>query len=118
MLDWIQDNLVLFICIVIAFVSLITVTIILIVNKSKKDKFIKQNEELDEFISLFGGIENIIEVKARESRLSLVLNDYDKVNQEGLKQKGVSSSIKMSNKITFVIGSLAKDIEEHINSLK
>ena len=116
--DWILDNLVLCICIVAFVLILIAVVIILLVNKSKKDKFIKQNEELDEFITLFGGIENIIEVSARESRLSLKLVDYDKIDQEGLKHKGVTSSIKMSNKITFVIGSLAKSIEEHINSLK
>ena len=64
----------------------------------------------------FGGLDNIIEVSAKASRLSLTLKDYSLVNVQLLKEKGVTSSIKMSNKITFVIGEQAKDIENHISS--
>lgn len=115
-MDWIIDHLVLCICLLAIVVSLIAIVIILIKKKftSKKDDF----SSLEEYVEIFGGLANIIEVKARESRLSLVLKDYQVINEEKLKEKGVTSSIKMTNKITYVIGSMAKEIEEYINSKK
>ncbi len=94
-------------------VSLIAIVIILICKKCKKPK--NKSGVYDELIDAFGGMDNIIEVKARESRLSLVLKDYNLINEEKLKEKGITSSIKMTNKITYVIGSSAKEIEDYIN---
>ena len=115
-MEWIIDHLVLCICLLAIVISLIAIAIILLKKKlsNGKDSFSK----LQEYVDIFGGIDNIIEVKARESRLSLVLKDYDLINKEKLEEKGITSSIKMTNKITYVIGSLALEIEEYINSLK
>jgi phosphotransferase system IIB component len=83
------------------------------VKEAQSDK-----EKYDRYIENFGGRENIISATAVGSRLSLVLKDYDIVNLEELNKLGITSSIKMSNKITFVIGSLASDIAKYINNLK
>lgn len=115
-MEWIIDHLVLCICLLAIVVSLISIVVILLKKKIGKVKNISSS--LQEYVDIFGGIDNIIEVKARESRLSLVLKDYDLINKEKLEEKGITSSIKMTNKITYVIGSLALEIEEYINSLK
>lgn len=115
MWNWILDHLVLSICLLAIVVCLIAIVVILIVKKCKNKK--TDSSIYDELIECFGGIDNIVSATARESRLSLVLKNYDLVNNELLNEKGVSSSIRMSNKITFVIGTQAKDIEAYINSL-
>jgi phosphotransferase system IIB component len=108
---WIEENLVLIVCGAVILSSLIYILVVLL-----KKKHGKKNESslYQELVSCFGGLDNIIQVSVRESRLSLVLKDYSLVDSETLKEKGVTSSIKMSNKITFVIGSQAKDIAKYI----
>lgn len=54
-------------------------------------------------LKALGGEENIVDHSLNGSRIILVLNDYDKVNVEELRELGVSSVVKMSNKITLVI---------------
>lgn len=113
---WISEHLVLCICLFAVAVCLIFLVVILSVKKPGKKKSV--GEEFERLIACFGGIENILRVQSRESRLSLVLKDYDAVQEEELKKIGVSSSIRMSNKITFVVGSKAEKIEEYILSKK
>lgn len=115
-MEWILDHLVLCICLASIVISLVAIVIILLKKRISKGK--DGSSKLQEYVEIFGGIDNIVEVKARESRLSLVLKDYDLINKEKLEEKGITSSIKMTNKITYVIGSLALEIEEYINSLK
>ena len=115
-MEWILDHLVLCICLLAVVGSLISIVVIVLKNKFGKGKV--NNDSLQEFIDIFGGIDNIVEVKARESRLSLVLKDYEVIKKEKLEEKGITSSIKMTNKITYVIGSIAQEIEEYINQLK
>lgn len=116
MLEWIQNNLVLTICIIAIIVCLIAIPIILLVKKVKNKK--PETEVQDDIIASFGGIENIKSASSRGSRLSLSLVDYSKVDDAKLKEIGVTSSIKMSDKITFVIGEQASLIEARINELK
>jgi phosphotransferase system IIB component len=71
--------------------------------------------DYDKYIDAFGGKENIISASSQGSRLILVLKDYDVVDLEELNKLGITSSIKMSNKITFIIGSLSSDIAKYIN---
>lgn len=113
---WISDHLILCLCLLAILVSLIAIVVILSVKKSKKKK--SAGKEFERLIECFGGIENILRVQSRESRLSLVLKDYDAVQEEELKKIGISSSIRMSHKITFVVGSKAAQIEEYIQNQK
>ena len=59
-----------------------------------------QNEEA---LKALGGAENILDHSLKGSRVILVLNNYDLVDDKALKEMGVSSIVKMTNKITLVI---------------
>ena len=56
-----------------------------------------------EILEALGGKENIIEHSLNGSRMSLVLHNYDMVDENKLNSLGVDSCIKMSNKIILVI---------------
>lgn len=115
LVDGEQNNVFLIIAIVIALIIALIIAFI-IINNVKKNKFLKQrNAANNELIDYLGGIDNIIKANAMGSRLSLVLDNYDLVNEEKIKELGVSTIIRMSNKITLVIGEDAKDIESLIN---
>ena len=59
-----------------------------------------QNEEA---LKALGGAENILDHSLNGSRVILVLNNYDLVDDKALKEMGESSIVKMTNKITLVI---------------
>ena len=96
----------------------ISAVVILILVLQKGKKKIKKGEEISAFLEALGDKENILSVKGIGSRLSLSLQDYDKVNKEKLEQLGVSSFVQMSKKITLVIqdaSTLAKEIEAELH---
>ena len=103
------------IALIIVGLIILIIAVLIIVNVINKNKFDEERTEKNlEIIVALGGKDNIVSFKGTGSRLSLVLNDYSLVDDEKLKTLGVSSIIKMSNKITLVIG---KDVEEIIKSL-
>ena len=103
------------IALVVVGLIVVIIGIIFVINLINKNKFDEERKEKNlEIVTCLGGKDNIVSFKGTGSRLSLVLNDYSLVNDEELKKLGVSSIIKMSNKITLVIG---KDVEEIIKSL-
>ena len=64
-----------------------------------KQKAIKNEAAL----AALGGAENILDHSLNGSRVILILSNYDAVNVEALKELGVSSVVKMTNKITLVV---------------
>ena len=54
-------------------------------------------------LAALGGAENILDHSLNGSRVILVLSNYDAINVDALKELGVSSVVKMSNKITLVV---------------
>ena len=97
-------------------VTLLSFLVFFVIKSIRKKSFNKQRQEAGNLIILaLGGRENVVSIKASGSRLSLVLNDYSLVEDDKLKELGVSSILKMSNKITLVIGQEAKDIENLFN---
>ena len=95
-------------------VLLFLVVIMVILHFVKKSP--KQKVNNDEWFVALGGKENIKEINATGSRLSLVLNDKESIDREKLKQLGVSSVVTMSNKVTLVIESKAEMIAERLKS--
>ena len=83
--------------------------------EKQKEENIKQNNT---FLEIFGGEDNIISCEARASRLVLVLKDYSLLNEEKLKENGVTSMIKATSKVTLIIGVKSKELEEFINKNK
>ena len=63
-----------------------------------------------------GDKDNVKEVSATGSRLSLVLVDKEKIDREKLKELGVKSVLVMSNKVTLVIEDKAEQIASSIQS--
>ena len=108
-------NNALFIAIGVALIIAITIIIILLVNKNKKTDAKKIDVKSNLlWLENLGGKENISNVESKGSRLSLTLIDVSKINEEKLKELGVSSIIKMSNKIILVVEDNAKKIEDLI----
>lgn len=70
-----------------------------IIAQKQQQKQIKNEEAL----SALGGADNILDHSLNGSRIILVLNNYDVVDQGKLRELGVDSIVKMSNKITLVI---------------
>ena len=95
-------------------VLLFLVVIMVILHFVKKSP--KQKVNNNEWFVALGGKENIKEINATGSRLSLVLNDKESIDREKLKQLGVSSVVTMSNKVTLVIESKAEMIAEKLKS--
>ena len=88
------------------------IIVIFIILKRKKSKpFIS-----DDWFMALGGNENIKEISAVGSRLSLVLKDKEAIAREKLKTLGVSSVLVMSNKVTLVIEGEAERIANSIKS--
>ena len=92
-----------------------------LIYKSKKKSM--QNDAVssrsnDEFISLIGGVENIISFELKGvSRLVLVLKDYKKINKEELKKFYISRTLEMSDKI-ILVGENLKPLDEILKSVK
>ena len=87
-------------------------------NKKKNDDNTK--EYYKEIIELVGGIDNISEISSVGSRLTLVLNNNDLVDQNTLevfKNKGIGI-FRTSKKITLVIGDFASYYKEQIEKEK
>ena len=105
--------------IAVAVVALIAITIILILyfNKKNKDKKgkIKDTTASSDWLIALGGKENIIESSANGSRLSLKLNDQNKIDKEKLKELGVSNIVTMSNKVTLVLEDKAEIIKSKLD---
>ena len=107
--------------VLVGVLVLIVVVIVLTVlikksnGKKEQERQVKQNNT---FVEIFGGENNIISCEARGSRLVLVLHDYSKLNEEKLKENGVTSLIKATNKVTLIIGEKSKELETFINSNK
>ena len=97
------------IAIAIAIIIAITLVAIIVINKKKKIDQIDKTDN-DTWLASLGGKENIIEVSATGSRLSIKLNDLSLIDEAKLKENGVTSILKMSNKITLVVEDKADKI--------
>lgn len=103
-----------YIAIAIVVIMIAIIAFLLIRNKVKKDT--KQDDEIYEsIIKGLGGEDNILTMEAKMSRLNLTLKDDNLLQVDYLKEKGVSRIIKMSSKITLLIGNKAEEIEQRFN---
>lgn len=97
----------------VAILIAIAIVLIFVFSKRKgKQKISKQDVVIDtnEWLIALGGKENIIEKEAKGSRLVLKLNNPELINEDKLKELGVSNILKMSNKITLVFEDQAEAI--------
>ena len=91
----------------VAFLTILVLFFIALAKRKKepttldKPKVIERSEKSEKIIEALGGKENILEHSLVGSRITLVLQNYDVINEDTLK-KEVTSYIKMSNKIILV----------------
>ena len=95
----------------IALVVIVAIILVIVFVKARKGKTVINNSD---WLIALGDKENIKEITATGSRLSLVLVDKEKIDREKLKQLGVSSVLVMSNKVTLVIEDKAEQIAASI----
>ena len=106
-------NYALYIAIGVAVLIAVAIVLILVLSKNKKSKKISKQDviiDTNEWLLALGGKDNILEKNATGSRLVVKLNDPSKLNEEKLKELGVSNILKMSNKITLVFEDQAEKI--------
>ena len=96
---------------VLIVIVVVIVLIFLLKGKKKKTSF-----NGDAWTNALGSKENIKEVTAIGSRLSVSLLDKEKIDREKLKELGVSSVLVMSNKVTLVIENQAEQIANSIKN--
>ena len=109
-------NYALWIAIAIVAVIVIVTVLLILLNKKKKnpkDEILKTSN--DDWVNALGGKENILEVNATGSRLSVKLVDINKPDKEKLKQLGVSNIVTMSDKLVLVVEDKAEAIKEKLN---
>lgn len=102
----------------VAIAVIIAITIFLIIflnrkNKGKKTKVV-DNTKGDDWLIALGNKENIIEISANGSRLTLKLADQNKIDKEKLKELGVSNILTMSDKIILVLEDKAELIKQKL----
>lgn len=91
----------------LAGVVFITVLVFFLISLSKRKKEAIKPQPVavnkSEILEALGGKDNIVSKQIAGSRVAVVLKDYSLINEAQLKEVGVASFIKMSNKITLVI---------------
>ena len=106
-------------CLVVVVVILLTILIIYIIKRPKDGKSKKKAPiDSNEWITALGGLDNILEISATGSRLSIKAKDASLINQDALKELGVSNVIKMSEKIVLVTELDNQKIVENIRNLQ
>ena len=122
MINLLSDTQIIILSSVLSLVFIFAIGILcFLISKSKKKG--KQNDVVssrsnDEFISLIGGVENIVSFELKGvSRLVLVLKDYKKINKEELKKFYISRTLEMSDKI-ILVGENLKPLYEILKSVK
>ena len=105
----VNANIIIWVAVIDA-VLLLFVLFMIIRHFVMKSPKVKVNN--DEWFIALGGKENVKEINATGSRLSLNLLDKEVIDREKLKTLGVTSVVSMTNKVTLVIEGKAEQIAE------
>lgn len=108
-------NNALWIALVLVGIIVITVVVILLVNKKGNKKPEVKVAEKSAWIEALGGEENIISSEAVGSRLVVNLKDKSLLNKEALKELGVTNFMEMSNKIILLLEDKAELVKKELD---
>ena len=105
-------------CVVVAVIIVLTIIVVFAIKNKNKAGSKKEESKapISEWVDALGGKDNILEVSSARSRLSVKLKQQDLVNRESLTKLGVSSIVKMSDKLTLVTNLDNQKIEENIKN--
>lgn len=117
LLDSQQKFVIVYAIIIALFAVLFIVSIFFLIrklirmHKLGKETVSEVDENLkDDFISAYGGIDNIIDVKKEMSRITVTVKDIDIVNGEKLKELGASGILFVSNMVKCSFNELSESI--------
>lgn len=82
-------------------------------KKKKKVEPIELHDK-SEYLDCLGGEANIVSHTLKGSRITIEVNDIDKITPEKLLEAGVSSYIKMANKLVLVVKDHASEVYDRI----
>ena len=108
-------NNALWIALVLVGIIVITVVVILLVNKKGNKKPEVKVAEKSAWVEALGGEENIISSEAVGSRFVVNLKDKSLLNKEALKELGVTNFMEMSNKITLLLEDKAELVKKELD---
>lgn len=80
------------------------------VRHSEKNKAVNDEKNKILYYEALGGESNVLGVESKGSRLVIRLKDYSLMNEDKLKELGLDSSLKATDKITFIVGQKASEI--------
>ena len=107
-------NNALWIALVLVGIIAITVALILIFGRKKKDDK-PVIAEKSKWVEALGGSENIISSEAYGSRLAVKLQDKALMNKDALKELGVTNFIEMSDKVTLLLEDKAELVKAELD---
>ena len=105
--------------IVLALVVVIVIIVaFLLIRNARKSKNGKEALVglLNDIVEALGGKDNIKSMEAKMSRLNVSLISDNIINIEKLKEIGIERVIKMSNKITLLVGNTASELADKFNN--
>ncbi len=106
-------NNAIWLCMGVIGIIVITLVIVFVIKgKSHKDK--TPQIDSSNWLDALGGKDNVKEVNASGSRLSVSLLDKSLINRDQLTTLGVSNIVEMTNKVTLVIENKAVKIKTEI----
>ncbi|MFA7032390.1 MAG: PTS transporter subunit EIIB [Bacilli bacterium] len=107
----------LYICLAIILLILLTILFIYVIpylKKRKETKLSVPQRSGRDWLNALGGKDNIYDLLANGSRLSLRVKDPQLIDQAKLKEYGVTSIITMSSKVILVIENKANKIKDEL----
>lgn len=93
-------------------------------NKAKKHAIVVNDElivtkkvmiDIEKFIVLLGGKENIINTSSSINSIKVFLNDVEKVNQDEIKKLGAKGTILSEGCITCLFGDFSQELSKEMN---
>ncbi|MDO5330976.1 MAG: hypothetical protein Q4F15_06150 [Bacillota bacterium] len=121
--DFVNANLVWIIILGVALLLFIAALIVFRIRvgagkpkwkKKKKEEIPLPSVDKSEYLLALGGEDNILSKQLTGSRISVKLADMEKADPEKLLQAGVSSYIKMSDRLILVIKAHAEEVYNSI----
>lgn len=93
----------------------VLVLILVLISRKKKPKKSLDNETLEKIYLAFGSKENIKSINRTQDRVSFIVKDVKKVNNDILKELDISAFLK-KNEITILFKNGSKNLVDYINS--
>ncbi len=97
---------------------ILIITIFFLVRNFIKSKDSKETSAtlLNEIVMALGGRENIKTMEAKMSRLIVSLISDGNIDLQKLKNLGIERVVKMTNKITLIVGNKATELADKFNN--